>query len=54
MLGLPSATVRTLDSAPVPLGVQIVGDRMDDLVCLDVAAAIERELALDLRPIDPR
>ena len=30
------------------------GDRMDDLVCLDVAAAIERELALDLRPIDPR
>ena len=53
-LGLPGATVRTLDSTPVPLGVQIVGDRMDDVVCLDVAAAIERELALDLRPIDPR
>jgi len=32
----------------------VVGDRMDDLVCLEVAAAIERELALDLRPIDPR
>jgi amidase len=54
VLGLPAATVRTLDHAPVPLGVQVVGDRMDDLVCLDVAAAIERELAFDLGPIDPR
>lgn len=54
VLGLPSAVVRTLDAAPVPLGVQVVGDRMDDLVCLDVAGAIERELAFDLRPIDPR
>jgi amidase len=53
-LGLPAATVRTLDSAPVPLGVQVVGDRMDDLVCLDVAQRIERELAFDLRPIEPR
>lgn len=54
VLGLPGATVRTLDSRPVPLGVQVVGDRMDDLVCLDVAAAIERELGFDLGPIDPR
>ncbi|UYV36543.1 amidase [Rhodobacteraceae bacterium D3-12] len=54
LLGLPGATVRTLERAPVPLGVQIVGDRMDDLVCLDVAAAIERELAFDLGPIEPR
>jgi amidase len=53
LMGLPGATVRTLDSRPIPLGVQIVGDRMDDLVCLDAAAAIERELAFDLRPIDP-
>lgn len=54
LLGLPGATVRTLDSAPIPLGVQIVADRMDDMVCLDVAGAIERELAFDLGPIDPR
>ena len=54
LLGLPAATVRTLDTAPVPLGVQVVGDRMDDLVCLDVAAAIERELGFDLGPIGPR
>lgn len=53
IMGLPGATVRTLDSRPVPLGVQIVGDRMDDLVCLDAAAAIEKELGFDLRPIDP-
>lgn len=54
VLGLPASTVRTLDHAPVPLGVQIVGDRMDDVVCLDVAAAIERELAFDLGPIELR
>lgn len=54
LLGLPAATVRTLDAAPIPLGVQVVGDRMDDVICLDVAEAIERELAFDLGPIDPR
>jgi amidase len=54
VLGLPGATVRTLDSAPIPLGVQVIGDRMDDRMCLDVAGAIERELAFDLGPIDPR
>ncbi|MDQ2092355.1 amidase [Marimonas arenosa] len=54
VLGLPSATVRTLDSKPIPLGVQVIGDRMDDLVCLEVAGAIENELGFDLRPIDPR
>jgi len=54
LLGLPGATVRTLAHEPIPLGVQVVGDRMDDLICLDVAAAIERELAFDLGPIDPR
>lgn len=54
LLGLPAATVRTTDHRPVPLGVQIVGDRMDDLICLDVAEAIEKELSLDLGPIDPR
>ena len=54
LLGLPGATVRTLEHKPVPLGVQVVADRMDDLVCLDVAALIERELAFDLAPIDPR
>lgn len=54
VLGLPASTVRTLDHAPVPLGVQIVADRMDDLVCLDVAEAIEREMGFDLGPIDIR
>lgn len=54
VMGLPSATVRTLESAPVPLGVQIVADRMDDLVCLEVAGRIEKELSLGLGPIDPR
>ena len=54
LLGLPGATVRTLDSAPVPLGVQIVGPEMGDETCLEVAAQIERSLAFDLRPIDPR
>lgn len=53
VLGLPGATVRTLDASPIPLGVQIVGDRMDDAVCLDVAQAIENELSLDLHPIFP-
>ncbi|MDQ2095740.1 amidase [Rhodalgimonas zhirmunskyi] len=54
MLGLPGATVRTLEAAPVPLGVQIIGDRMDDVICMEVAHRIEKELALDLGPIDPR
>ncbi len=53
VLGLPSATVRTLDSRPVPLGVQVVGPQMGDEACLSVAARIEGVLGFDLRPIDP-
>ena len=53
LLGLPAAVVRTGPVAGVPLGVQIVGAWRDDDLCLDLAAAIERELALDLRPVDP-
>jgi len=53
LLGLPGACVRTLDCAPVPLGVQVVGAMMDDLACLDVARAIEGQLGFDLGPIEP-
>ena len=54
LLGLPGATVRTLDSRPVPLGVQVVGPQMGDGACLDVAGRIEKTLGFDLRPIDPK
>lgn len=53
LLGLPAACVRTLDCGPVPLGVQVVGAMMDDLACLDVAAAIEDQMGFDLIPVDP-
>lgn len=53
LLGLPGACVRTLDCAPVPLGVQVVGAMMDDLACLEVAQVIEAQLGFDLGPVDP-
>lgn len=53
LLGLPSACVRTLDCAPVPLGVQVVGAMMDDMACLDIAQEIEDQLDFDLLPVDP-
>ncbi len=53
LLGLPAAVVRTGPVEGVPLGVQIAGAWRDDDLCLDLAWAIESELALDLRPVDP-
>lgn len=53
LLGLPAATVRTLDSRPVPLGVQVVGPMLRDEVCLEVAGRIEAALGLDQGVIDP-
>ena len=50
-LGLPSAVLPTLDTKPVPLGVQVVSAWRDDDVCLDIAEIIERELALNIRPV---
>jgi amidase len=54
LLGLPSAAVPTgLDRAGVPLGVQIIGPRFREDLCLDAAEAIERVHG-SMVPIDPR
>ena len=53
LLGLPAATAPTGVSDGVPLGVQIIGSRYREDLCLDAAEAIEARCGLDT-PIDVR
>jgi amidase len=51
LLGLPAAAVPTGVANGVPLGVQIIGSRYREDLCLDAAEAIEAQYGLDT-PID--
>jgi amidase len=51
LLGLPAAAVPTGVANGVPLGVQIIGSRYREDLCLDAAEAIEAQCSLDT-PID--
>ena len=53
LLGLPAACVPTGVANGLPTGVQIIGERFREDLCLDAAAAIEAALGV-LTPIDPR
>ena len=52
-LGLPAAAVGAGEADGVPRGVQVVGPRWREDLCLDAAEAIERALGT-ITPIDPR
>lgn len=52
-LGLPAVAVPTGEAVGLPMGVQIIGRRMREDLCLDAAEAIEAG-ALMPTPIDPR
>ena len=52
LLGLPVACVPTGTANGLPLGVQVVGDRFREDLCLDAAEAIEQRLGR-ITPIDP-
>jgi amidase len=53
VLGLPAACVPTGNAASgLPLGVQVIGDRFHEEMCLDAAEAIEQRLGT-ITPIDP-
>jgi amidase len=53
LLGLPAVTVPAGRDGGLPQGVQIIGRRFREDLCLDAAAAIEKRTA-PLTPIDPR
>jgi fatty acid amide hydrolase 2 len=54
VLELPATQVPTgLDAQGLPLGVQVVGARGNDQLCLGVARVIEDELGV-ITPVDPR
>jgi len=52
-LGLPAVAVPVGLDQGLPMGVQLIGPRYREDVCLDAAAAIEARLGV-LAPIDPR
>jgi amidase len=53
LLGFPAVSVPTGVAAGVPLGVQVIGARYREDLCLDAAEAIEAQLAPPT-PVDPR
>ena len=53
LLGLPAVTVPAGQHDGPPTGVQIIGPRFREDLCLDAAAAVEAG-AGSLTPIDPR
>jgi amidase len=53
LIGLPVAVVSTGVANGLPQGVQIVGDRYREDLCLDAAEAIEERLGV-VTPIDPK
>jgi amidase len=53
LLGLPAVAVPTGEAAGLPQGVQIIGPRFREDLCLDAAEAIEAR-SPSLTPIDPR
>jgi amidase len=52
LLGLPAAVVCGGRADGLPVGVQVMGDRFQELLCLDAAQAIEDAVGV-LTPIDP-
>jgi amidase len=53
LLGLPAAAVPVGVARGLPQGVQIIGDRYREDLCLEAAEAIEERVGV-LTPIDPR
>ena len=53
ILGLPSVAVPVGIENGLPLGVQVIGDRYREALCLDAAQAIEDALGT-FTPIDPK
>ena len=53
LLGLPSVALPTHEGNGLPHGVQIIGPRFREDLCLDAAEAVENRLGT-LTPIDPR
>jgi amidase len=53
LLGLPAAVVPGGVSDGLPVGVQVIGERFSDLLCLQIAEQIESSI-VPLTPIDPR
>ena len=52
-LGLPAVALPVGTAEGLPQGVQLIGGRFREDLCLDAAAAIEERLGI-LTPIDPR
>jgi amidase len=53
MLGLPAVALPVGVAGGLPLGVQVIGNRYREDLCLEAAQAIEERLGI-LTPIDPR
>jgi amidase len=53
LMGLPAACVPTGVAGGLPTGVQVIGPRFREDLCLDAAAVIEASVGV-LTPIDPR
>ncbi len=53
LLGLPVVCVPTGLANGLPTGVQVIGDRFREDLCLDAGEAIEKRLGV-LAPVDPR
>jgi amidase len=53
VLGLPAACVPTGVTDGLPVGAQVIGPRLREDICLDVAEAVESRLGT-FTPIDPR
>jgi len=53
LLGLPAAVVPVALAGGLPLGVQIIGDQYQELLCLEAAEVIESAVQFKT-PIDPR